>query len=105
MIKSNCTGLGSNVKVPSTSADSPVPPKVDCACANPELLTGLRLLAWPDPGPRIERTLRGRGEIGRRAGFRCRWAKVLGGSSPSARTEAAPRLVVLEYVERQKRAD
>jgi hypothetical protein len=34
---------------------------------------------------------RGRGEIGRRAGFRCRWAKVLGGSSPSARMIALRR--------------
>jgi hypothetical protein len=37
--------------------------------------------------PRIAaRRTRGRGGTGLRAGFRCRWANALGGSSPSART-------------------
>ena len=34
---------------------------------------------------------RGRGETGLRAGFRCRWANALGGSSPSARTRCLIR--------------
>jgi secondary thiamine-phosphate synthase enzyme len=44
------------------------------------------------PGaPAVSAVRGGRGEIGRRAGFRCRWASALGGSSPSARILSEPR--------------
>lgn len=42
------------------------------------------------------RVVRGRGGIGRRAGFRSRWASALGGSSPLARTMLLSRRTVLK---------